>query len=210
MSEAEAKRALSSKKADSILSAALHEFSAHGYTATTMSQVAATAGVSKATIYSYFGSKENLFAALVKKMAQQKASTAFWKQALQGDPREILPRLLSKGLDTFTDDAIHLAFKRLIVGESGRFPKLAQMFVCNLSKPSLEILSQYLASQPYLKFADPEATARVVVGTMVYYAEMQEMLHGKEIIPMDKERLVDTLTHMILSSAEPLEIEGTH
>jgi len=209
MSKVEAKRAFSSKKADAILSAALQEFSAHGFTAATMSQVAATAGVSKATIYSHFDDKENLFVALVKKMAQQKASTPFWEQMLQGDPRKVLPLLLSKALDTITSDSTLLAFKRLIIGESGRFPKLAQIFVCNMSKPSLEILSQYLATQPYLKFADPEATARVVVGTIVYYTQMQEMLHGKEIIPMDKERLVATLVHMVLSSAEPLQSEDS-
>lgn len=183
----------------------MQEFLAHGYAAATMDRVATAAGVSKATVYSHFGDKESLFAALVQNMAQQKISTLFGSQALQGDPREILPTFFAKALDQVTRDAQHLAFIRLIIGESGRFPQLAQMFVRNMTKPGLEILSQYFSSQPYLKFPDPEATARIVVSTMVYHVQIQEMLHGKGIVPMEKERLLDTLTHMILSSAEVTE-----
>ncbi|MEO0373946.1 MAG: TetR/AcrR family transcriptional regulator [Cyanobacteria bacterium P01_A01_bin.17] len=208
MVEAKAKRSLSPEKADAILGGAMQEFLIHGYAATTMDRVAAAASVSKATVYSHFGDKESLFAALVKNMAQQKISTLLGPQTLQGDPREILPIFFTKALENMVEDGQHLAFIRLIIGESGRFPQLAQIFVRNMSKPGLEILSQYLASQPYLKFADPEATARIVVGTMVHYIQLQEMLHGKEIIPMDKERLLKTLTHMILSSAMSAESES--
>jgi TetR/AcrR family transcriptional regulator, regulator of autoinduction and epiphytic fitness len=201
MVEVKARRSLSPEKADAILGGAMQEFLVHGYAAATMDRVATAAGVSKATVYSHFGDKESLFAALVQNMAQQKISTFFGAKPLQGDPREVLPSLLAKALDQVSCDANHLAFIRLIIGESGRFPQLAQIFVRNMSKPGLDILGQYLASQSYLKFADPEATARVVVGTIVHYVQMQEMLHGREIIPMDKGRLIDTLTHMILSSA---------
>lgn len=202
MADVKTKRSLSPEKASAILGGAMQEFLAHGYAATTMDRVAAAAGVSKATVYSHFGDKESLFAALIKNMAQQKLSTLFGEQVLQGDPREVLPIFLSRALEQVTGEPRHLAFIRLIIGESERFPQLAQMFVRNMSKPGLELLSQYLATQPYLKFADPEATARVVVGTMVHYVQMQEMLYGKEIFPMEKERLLKTLTHMVLSSAE--------
>jgi TetR/AcrR family transcriptional regulator, regulator of autoinduction and epiphytic fitness len=207
MVEVKARRSLSPEKADAILGGAMEEFLVHGYAAATMDRVATAAGVSKATVYSHFGDKESLFAALVKQMAQQKIAALFDPQRLQGDPRQVLPALLSKALDQVTCDAQHLAFIRLIIGESGRFPQLAQIFVRHLSKPGLDLLSQYLAVQPYLKFADPEATARIVVGTIVYYVQTQEMLHGKEIIPMEKERLLKTLTQLVLNSAEPL-VEG--
>ncbi len=203
MTEVKPKRSLSSNKADAILGGAMQEFLVHGYAATTMDRVAAAAGVSKATVYSHFGDKESLFAALVKNMAQQKISTLFGPQTLKGDPRKVLPLFFTKALNQITCDSQHLAFIRLIIGESGRFPQLAQIFVRNMSKPGLDILCQYLESQPYLEFADPEATARIVVGTMVHYIQLQEMLHGHEIVPMEKERLLETLTHMVISSAVP-------
>ncbi|MGF1601648.1 MAG: TetR/AcrR family transcriptional regulator [Thermosynechococcaceae cyanobacterium] len=205
MVEVKTKRSLSPEKANAILGGAMQEFLVNGYAAATMDRVATAAGVSKATVYSHFGDKENLFAALIKKMAQQKISALFDPEHLQGDPRIVLPVLLSKALDQVTCEPQHLAFIRLIIGESGRFPQLAQIFVRNLSKPGLELLSQYFASQPYLKFTDPEATARIVVGTIAHYVQTQEMLHGKEIIPMETDRLLKTLIHLVVSSAEPVQ-----
>jgi AcrR family transcriptional regulator len=49
-----------------IIAAAVHAFRVRGYAATTMSTVAAIAGVSPRTLYRYFGSKSELFAATVE------------------------------------------------------------------------------------------------------------------------------------------------
>jgi AcrR family transcriptional regulator len=49
-----------------IITAAVHAFRLRGYAATTMSTVAALAGVSPRTLYRYFGSKSELFAATVE------------------------------------------------------------------------------------------------------------------------------------------------
>lgn len=49
-----------------IIAAAVHAFRVRGYPATTMSMVAALAGVSPRTLYRYFGSKSELFAATVE------------------------------------------------------------------------------------------------------------------------------------------------
>ena len=48
-----------------IVAAAVHAFRVRGYAATTMSTVAAIAGVSPRTLYRYFGAKSELFAATV-------------------------------------------------------------------------------------------------------------------------------------------------
>jgi AcrR family transcriptional regulator len=54
-----------------IIAAAVHAFRVRGYTATKMSTVAAIAGVSPRTLYRYFGSKSELFAATVAESAEQ-------------------------------------------------------------------------------------------------------------------------------------------
>jgi AcrR family transcriptional regulator len=51
-----------------IVAAAVHAFRVRGYTATTMSTVAAIAGVSPRTLYRYFGSKSGLFAATAEEV----------------------------------------------------------------------------------------------------------------------------------------------
>jgi TetR/AcrR family transcriptional repressor of mexJK operon len=56
---------------NAILEAARKLFTAQGFDAASMDQIAAAAGVSKLTVYSHFGDKEALFAAVVKSYCEQ-------------------------------------------------------------------------------------------------------------------------------------------
>src|SRR6476620_6515282 len=55
-------------KREAILAAALEEFSARGFAAARLDDVAKRAGVAKGTIYLYFRDKETLFQELVRSM----------------------------------------------------------------------------------------------------------------------------------------------
>ena len=35
------------------------------------------------------------------------------------------------------------------------------------------------------------------MGTLIYFVMLQEMMHGKDIVPLESDRLVDTLTSLI-------------
>jgi len=100
-------------------------------------------------------------------------------------------------IKTIHCDQPWLSFMRLIIGESGRFPHLAQIFVKNLEKSCLEDITQFLASRTELNLSDPEATARIFIGTIVHFLIIQELLHGKNILPMEPERLIDNLIDLI-------------
>jgi AcrR family transcriptional regulator len=54
-----------------IVAAAIHAFRLDGYAATKMSTIAAIAGVSPRTLYRYFGSKSDLFAATVEESTEK-------------------------------------------------------------------------------------------------------------------------------------------
>src|SRR5437764_14620515 len=56
------------ERREAILAAALEEFSARGFAATRLDDVAERAGVAKGTIYLYFRDKESLFQELVRAM----------------------------------------------------------------------------------------------------------------------------------------------
>src|SRR3954453_16024242 len=56
------------ERREAILAAALEEFSASGFAATRLDDVARRAGVAKGTIYLYFRDKESLFQELVRSM----------------------------------------------------------------------------------------------------------------------------------------------
>ncbi len=68
-------------KRAAILDAARDLFIQHGFDGVSMDQIAGAAGVSKLTVYSHFGDKENLFSAAVASYCQQQLPQALFDGA---------------------------------------------------------------------------------------------------------------------------------
>ncbi len=187
----------------------MQEFLAHGYAATSMDRVASAAGVSKATIYSHFKDKADLFAAIMQQLAEHKFATVFDprdRTALQGDPRTIIRSLALKMCAQAECDTRFCEFMRLTIGESGRFPELAQPYVERVAKPFITALTNFFADQHLFK--DPEVAARTLMGAMVYFVTLQEILHGKNMLPLEAERMVEGLVDLILPLANVPSASG--
>jgi TetR/AcrR family transcriptional repressor of mexJK operon len=116
------------EKRAAILEAAGEVFLREGWAATSLERVAAQGGFSKMTVYRHFGTKEELFEALVEGMCRE-----LREQAEAEQPRpdlapaialEQLARQIVQGL--IQPDA--LALYRLIVADGWRFPALARTF----------------------------------------------------------------------------------
>lgn len=184
-------------KVDAILNGAMQEFLTHGYAATSMDRVTAAAGVSKTTIYNYFQDKEGLFAALIQRLAQEKYLAVLDPKFLQGEPEVVLRRLANHILHQVHQDQKLLSLVRLIIGESGRFPSLAQIFVSNIDKPGFELVTQYITEHPELQLPDPQVAARIFIGTLIHFTIVQCMLHGHDIVPMERDRLIENLVKLM-------------
>lgn len=187
-------------KREAILTGAMEEFLAHGYAATSMDRLAARSGVSKATVYKYFRDKEELFNTLIEGLAREKFQTVFSLEttpSLEENPQEVLFKLALKMLKTCSSDRTLQNFMRIIIGESGRFPELAKGYIHNIAQPGIAALTQYFKDHPELNVKDSEVTARIFIGSLVYYVILQELLYGQEIMPLSKERLAETLSQII-------------
>lgn len=183
----------------------MQEFLANGYAATSMDKVAAAAGVSKATVYSHFQDKASLFAAIVQQLAEEKFRTMFDprdESALQGEPEQVLREMASKILNEAKADSQFCEFIRLIIGESGRFPELSEPYVENVAKPLIYGLTRYLSSRSELPLNDPEATARMFVGTIFYFVMLQRVLGADELMPMEGDRITNALITSVLSAKD--------
>ncbi|WP_353932487.1 TetR/AcrR family transcriptional regulator [Okeanomitos corallinicola TIOX110] len=208
--ESSGERLLLTDKVDAILAGAMQEFLTHGYAATSMDRVTAAAGVSKATVYSYFQDKEGLFTALIEKLAKEKFMAVFNSedpQFLAAEPELVLRRIANNILDGVGCSQELLSFIRLIIGESGRFPPLAQIFVRNVHKTALDVICNYFAAHPELQLPDPEVSARVFMGTLVHFRIIQDLLHGADILPMESDRLVENLVNLMTS--KKVDIHGS-
>ncbi|MGH1393194.1 MAG: TetR/AcrR family transcriptional regulator [Trichormus sp.] len=198
----DAERSNSTEKVEKILQGAMQQFLANGYAATSMDKVAEAAGVSKATVYSHFQDKEGLFRALIERLARKRFQSILGTQPLQGEPYIVLRGLAKTALNQMVNDPEYQAFERLLMGESARFPELAQVFIGSIAKPAIETISKYLGSRAELNIPDPEATARILIGSLVHFVITQEIMHGKDIMPMESDRLIDALTHLIVNCAK--------
>jgi AcrR family transcriptional regulator len=112
---------------EAIIAAALDEFSARGFAATRLDDIAARAGVAKGTIYLYFRDKESLFQELVRAMLSPIVGR------LEAAPMADLPaRMLVEAIaDIFEREIFGTRRKdviRLIITEGQRFPKLAEVY----------------------------------------------------------------------------------
>ena len=192
----------SGEKFEQILQGAMQEFLVRGYAGTSMEKVAAAAGVSKPTVYSYFKDKEALFAVLIENLAQKRFKSVFGSEPLNGNPKLVLRTLAESVLQSSQENDEFGYFMRVIIGESGRFPELAKICVTNLFKPIYGVFGDYLLAHPELKIADPEAATSIFVGTLVFYHISQGILHGKEVMPIERSRVVDTLVELMLKSLE--------
>jgi len=116
-------------KRRAIAKAAAAVFLRDGYVAASMDEVAAVAGVSKQTVYKHFGSKEQLFLAVIQEAINGVLDEFFSVLAtsfpdsedLEGDLLRLGRILLTRVLDTEL-----MALRRLVIAEVGRFPELGR------------------------------------------------------------------------------------
>ncbi len=107
-----------------ILSAAVELFRDRGFEATRLEDVADKAGVSKATIYLYFESKEDLFFALIReKVVPMLEQTIAQAEAFEGPASEFL-RLKAQSVGRLFAHSEQGAILKLVISEARRFPDL--------------------------------------------------------------------------------------
>jgi AcrR family transcriptional regulator len=187
------------QKQEQILQGAMRVFLKDGYAGTSMDRVSAEAGVSKQTIYSHFQDKEGLFKALIERVTIANFSSIFCAKELHGEPAILLREVAETYLMKVAENPDYLALFRIIITESERFPELAKLYTQNVIQRGRHLLSQYFVLHPELGITDPEATAQIFFGSLVAYMMVQEMLYGKEMMPLSQERILDSLMNLILA-----------
>jgi AcrR family transcriptional regulator len=100
-------------------------FMKEGFSAASMSTIAARVGGSKATLYNYFASKEELFVAMIHDQCDRNHALLFNFDTEGGDFIEALRRLGERFVRLMVSEDI-LALHRLVIAEAGRFPELGQ------------------------------------------------------------------------------------
>jgi TetR/AcrR family transcriptional repressor of mexJK operon len=113
-----------------ILAAGRQLFLSNGYQGTSMDQVAATAAVSKQTVYKHFGEKYELLLAIVTDALESTVGPFLDRIAALADTADLetdLTALAGNYLRAVLQEPV-VQLRRLVVGEANRVPALAQSY----------------------------------------------------------------------------------
>ena len=114
------------ERRETILKVAREVFFEQGYTAASMSTIAARLGGSKGTLYNYFKSKEELFEAQVRDLCGA-AVDRISDVSVDGEPVEVLTSLGEQYLEhLYSEETVQMF--RILVAEAQRSPELARVF----------------------------------------------------------------------------------
>lgn len=165
------------QKRSAVLAAACQLFPEHGFDGTSMDAVAATAGVSKLTVYSHFVDKETLFVAAIRTNIGGQLPEQLFSKSLSGSLRDQLVAIADAFFQLIIrDDAI--ALHRLLVTGTGSSPKLAEMFwqegPQRIQQAFVDFLAEHIESGA-LRIEDPARAASQ------FFCLLKGELHGRRL-----------------------------
>src|SRR5271165_4671162 len=124
---------LTDRKREAILQAAIAEFIRNGFEATSMDKIAATAEVSKRTVYNHFPSKDDLFAAILQQLWE--CTVAAKEASYRADLplRDQLLELMRQKMSVLSD-ANFMNLARVVIVEGIHSPERAQEMIARMGR----------------------------------------------------------------------------
>ncbi|MCD0502493.1 TetR/AcrR family transcriptional regulator [Bordetella petrii] len=167
-------------KALLVLDAARDVFLAHGFAAATTDMIQQAAGVSKATVYAYYPTKEALFAAAIERQCATHVGALRAMQPGAGGTRAVLSELALAYLD-FGLAPPGLSLFRVAIAEASRFPELGRTFYEQGPQTYCAIVAEHLeraiaAKELDLCGATPAEAARLFFSLVRGQAQLECLL----------------------------------
>lgn len=132
------------RKFDQVVEGARQVFMTDGFEGASVDDIARAAGVSKATLYSYFPDKRRLFIEVAKLECRRIADTALAEVSDDIPPAEWLSEAARRMMAFFLSDFGYAVF-RTVVAEAERFPEVGQEFWDNGPAYARQVLLDYFA-----------------------------------------------------------------
>ncbi|WP_440708293.1 TetR/AcrR family transcriptional regulator [Herbiconiux sp. YIM B11900] len=162
-----------------ILDAAVGSFGDRGFAGSSLDEIAATAGVTKRTIYTDYGDKAAVFDAAVEREHDRIRAIAGEGATLQQVAAELVFVLHS-------DAAI--ALHRSVIAEAPRFPELARRFYAAGPGHSIALLARHLTAPDATDAAgtdrEPAASAALPRAEALYALLLGER-HRRRLLALD-------------------------
>lgn len=193
------------RKSEVVLTSARALFLRKGFGATTVDEIAEAAHVSKATVYSNFGDKAAVLAALLDRVAAESAQILAGVVALLDGPGPVEDRLeqtataLARGV--LRPEVLQL--RRLALAESVRFPAEVAAYYEHGPGSTIRLLARAftdLDAQGLLVVDDPEEAAARFAYSVVGPAQDRALLTGVTPDPVEVGRTAGAAARAFLAA----------
>ncbi len=192
-------RSKSAAKRDAIIAAAGTLFLEQGFDATTMSDVAKAAAVSKQTVYSHFQSKEAWFgAAIAEKLEEFELTEDFFNRTI--NCQQLLLELASHLNNLLTSEESVKMF-RLCAGTSIDHPHVGKLFYENGPRNVQKLVSAYLGKQTaagILAIEDTDIAAAQLVFMIKAEAHHMMLFNMSVLSKIDTEQYLASCVDLFL------------
>jgi len=200
----------SARKRATILAAGRSLFLANGYQGTSVDQIAASAEVSKQTVYKHFGDKQELLLAIVNEALDHTVTPVLNRIGQLADTDDLeadLTKLAGEYLRAVLAEPV-VQLRRLVVGEANRVPALAQLYYDRAPARALSAFAdcmQRLHTRGLLSVPEPAVAAEhfafLVVGRCI---DQALFCGGPQVLAgMDVDRHIHVAVALFLAGYRP-------
>lgn len=182
---------LTDRKREAIIQAAIAEFRAHGFEITRMDKIAATAGVSKRTVYNHFPSKEELFAEILNQLWARIIAEPSVRYDREQPLHEQLRLMLREKVQMMADENF-LTLARVAIAATIHSPERAQNMIERMGEreEGLTVWIRAAQADGRLKPVDPEFAAHQVQGLLKAFAFWPQISLGRAALDPDAQNAV--------------------
>ncbi|SAL09852.1 TetR family transcriptional regulator [Caballeronia peredens] len=182
---------LTDRKRAAIVNAAVEEFIAAGYDATSMDRIATSAGVSKRTVYNHFPSKEALFAAILHRLWDASETSDTSAYSAHEPLRAQLLALLARKLRLMNDEAF-LSLARVAIAAGIHSPERARDMVARIGQreEDLTVWIRKAAADGRLSVADPVFAGQQLHGIVKGFAFWPQVTMGQAPLSKNEQKKV--------------------
>jgi len=167
-----------------IVDAARQEFATRGYAATSMESVAQRAGVSTKTLYRLIPNKAALFEAIIGDGIDRFVTRLRLRGCENGDIECALRDALTACGELILDGAV-IGLLRMVIGESDKFPEIAETFYSKAIKRTESTLANWLKAQAerrLIAIDNPTEAAGMLLG-MLAFQPQRAVMFGRAPAP---------------------------
>ena len=196
---------VSERKREEIARAALTLFARDGYERTSVDAIAASAGVSKRTVYSHYGDKENLFYAVVRDtfdLMRRRFGELLGQMAGQvirsGEPEKAMADCIRSTVTEVLQSGERANLVRVVIAELPRFPRLLDLLQNRAILPIIIDQVTLLDAAGLLQAPDPEQAAGHLSALTFGQINSRSMMGTLPLSDTETDRIITSGVHVFL------------